>query len=164
MAWVKHETTGDARRNRGFAVYTESSASSSNKVLDVSADLGPDYVIRPTLIEIHYTASSTVGLRRIKVTHTDGAVELHRMILDIDSSIEASETRTISMIPINMAYGLVGGTQNQETFPTYVHPMMPVVLQPGHLFTCEDIEDVDVSGDFMKLILHADLLSGLNTL
>lgn len=160
MAWVKHETAKNARVNRAHAVYTESDSGGASKVLDVSSDLGASYVLRPTLIEIHYTASVTVGTRRIKITHSDGAVELHRMILDIDSSIEASEQRTISMISINMTYGLVGGTQGQETFPTYVHPMMPITLQPGHLLTFEDIEDVDISGDSMKLILYADLFSG----
>lgn len=153
MAWTKAEQAPPA--NVRPAVYSEVVANDQDKTLDVTADLGALYVIRPRFIEILYVAAATVGVRLLTLTMTRGGVDVMTMAFDVDAQPDNGETKRIFLIP------------NRDTIETeisttgvHLHTMPAIVLGQGDSLRFHAAAGSNAADD-MTIHLHADVLSGV---
>ncbi len=153
MTWEKHEPEVNGGQNVKYAVYSETAAGSHDKTLDISVDLGKLYVIKPTFIEIIYTAFNGGIARDLELVITRDGVDVHT--LRLDKSV-APKIGMLTRIYLVRGRALVA-TEIKDGDPTFIHVMAPFVLSSGDAMRIHALNGM--AQDEMNLILHCEALS-----
>ena len=153
MAWTKAEQASPA--NVRPAVYSEVVVNDQDKTLDITADLGPKYVIRPRFIEVLYVAAATAGVRLLTLTMIRGGVDVMTMAFDVPAQPDNGETKRVFLFPDrNTVETEIGATG------VHLHTMPAVVLGQGDSLRVHAAAGSNAADD-MTIHLHADVLSGV---
>ncbi len=153
MTWEKHEPAFSGGQNLTHSVYSETSADSHDKTLDVNADLGKLHVVEPTFIELIYTAVMGGLPRDLELTITRDGIDVHTLRLDKSASPKIGMLTRIYLV---RGRDLVV-TEIKDGDPTFIHVMAPFVLSPGDAMRIRAVNGEVL--DQMSLFLHCETLS-----
>ncbi len=151
MAWTKAEQLSPA--NVSIGVYSEVVANVQDKTLVVTADLGAKHVIRPTLIEVLFAATASLGTRVLEVTMIRASVVVMTLVLGADTHPITAETKRVFLQPLkNTPEHEVGSTD------VHFHSLPPIILGQGDSLRIRDSAAVDALDD-LTIHVHAEILS-----
>ena len=153
MTWEKHEPKFSGGTNARYAVYSETVSGVHDKTLDVSADLGRSYVVRPTFIEINYDAFAGGDPRVLELVITRDGIDIHTLRLDKEVLPQAGGFTRVYLV---RGRGAVH-TRIEDGVPTFIHVMAPFVLSPGDALRIHAVNGLPE--DEMSLFFHCETLS-----
>jgi hypothetical protein len=153
MTWEKHEPESSGGQNVNYAVYSETVVDSHDKTLDIDAGLGSLYVLKPTFIEIIYTAFNGGLARDLELIIARDGIDVHTLRLDKSASPKVG-----MLTRIYLARGRdVVVTEIKDGDPTFVHTMAPFVLSSGDVMRIHSPNGM--AQDQMSLFFHCETLS-----